>query len=270
MDRQPIDRRFERLGRLISEDGVRILGRMHVMVCGMGGVGSWCAEALVRSGIGRVSLVDFDKVAITNVNRQMPALESTLGQPKVRVLAERLREINPRCDIVEREEQVNPDTLPGLLGTGPDFVVDAIDQLQHKCRLLATCVRDGISIVSSTGAGARLDPTQVRVADLSATAVDPLGRFARSYLRRKHGFPAVGPFGIPAVYSLEQWRQPLSPTHPEAERGKSELRDMGVSEPPRELRNVIMGTACFVTSVFGMTCASVVVRGLLARHGVER
>lgn len=268
----PLDRRFERFGRLVTENGVRTLNRAHVAVCGMGGVGSWACEALVRSGIGRITLIDCDTVALTNANRQMPAMDDTIGQSKVEVMAERLRRINPACEIVTKHTQVTAQSLRELLAERPDYVIDAIDQLQHKCALIAYCVKEGLQLVSSSGAGGRLDPTRVRVDDMALTRIDPLAKWARRYLRVKHGFPETGLFGVPMVYSQEQWRVPIPPTNADAERGKREMVELygkDESELPDEMRNFIMGTACFVTSVFGMTCASVAVRGILKTNGIE-
>lgn len=267
----PIDRRFERLGRLISEDGVRRLNNSHVMVCGMGGVGSWAVEALARSGVGRLTLLDFDKVTLTTINRQLPGSEQSIGVPKVDVMAERVRNINPNIIVDPRQERVNPGSIAALLDLKPDYVIDAIDQLGNKCALIAATVHAGIPIVTSTGAGGRFDPTCVRVTDLSMTSGDPLARMSRIYLRKKHHFPAKGPFFVPAVYSIEKPTEPITPPNADAEMSRDELQaaaefsaviaDRRITS---DMRNVIMGTACFVTSVFGMTCASVVVRGLLS------
>jgi len=267
-----IDRRFERLGRLVSEDGVRMLNRSHVVVCGMGGVGSWAAEALGRSGIGRITLVDFDRVSLTTINRQLPAMDSTIGRPKVEVIAERLRSINPAVEVNAVFNRINPDSLPEILNGGADYVVDAIDQLGNKCALIVYCLRNGIPVVTSTGAGGRLDPTRVRVTDLAFTEVDPLARMVRVYLRRKYGFSVVGPYCVPAVYSSETPRESLEPESPEAERSRLELTADAAELGDRkisDMRNVIMGTICFVTSAFGMACASVVVRHLLDKNDIK-
>ena len=267
-----IDRRFERLGRLITEDGVRLLNRCQVVVCGMGGVGSWAAESLGRSGIGKITLVDFDRVSLTTINRQLPAMDSTVGRPKVEVIAERLRSINPQMEVNVVFQRLNPETIPVILAGGADYVVDAIDQLGNKCALIVHCLRAGIPVVTSTCAGGRLDPTMVRVTDLNFTAVDPLARMVRVYLRKKYGFPTIGPYCVPAVFSAETPRDPIEPQSPEAERSKLELtsdaEDFG-DQKLSEMRNVIMGTICFVTSVFGMACASVVVRHLLEKNNIK-
>jgi tRNA A37 threonylcarbamoyladenosine dehydratase len=260
VNEQRIDRKFERLARLVSESGVHRLGAAHVMVCGMGGVGSWAAEALVRSGIGEISLVDFDAVAWTNCNRQLPATSETIGLPKVEVMKARLLSINPQLKLHAISTQVGPDTLGDLLACRPAAVIDAIDQLRNKCHLLVRCKNEGIFIVSSAGAGGRLDPTQIRVSDLSLVKGDRLSFWTRTYLRKQHQFAPPGEYGIPVVHSLEPARKPLRLNFEGAEIDKRESRLLGIKYEAGQLRNLIMGTASFVTSSFGMAAASVVVR----------
>lgn len=253
------------------------LHESHVLVAGMGGVGSWACEALTRSGIGRITLVDMDRVSLTTVNRQMPALQSTLDRPKVEVVAERLRQISPNAKICPRFEHINPDSIESLLapethdGKPVDFVIDAIDQLGNKCALIHACKTKNINVIISTGAGGRLDPTRVRIADLAKTKIDPLARMVRVYLRKKYGYANNRNFKIPAVFSEEIPAPSLLPSHPEAERGRFEIagddvicRDTPFSEDElRNKRNVIMGTMVGVTSTFGMAAASHVVRKVL-------
>ena len=204
------DRRFDRMGRLIGEQNLLRLARAHVLVVGIGGVGSWAAESLVRSGIGIVTLVDFDDVCITNFNRQLHALEGRVGEPKAEVMAERLRQINPAAAIRVLPTFYNQETSAHVLGERPDFVIDAIDCVTSKCHLLATCRERGIGVVSSTGSGGRLDPTRIEVDDFSRTDVDPLARAVRKILRRDYGFPGEdqGLFGISAVFSREAATDP--------------------------------------------------------------
>jgi len=266
-DAPPIDRRFERLGRLITEDAVAMLARKHVVVCGMGGVGSWTAEALARSGVGRLTLIDFDAVSITTLNRHLPGETATIGTPKVEVMAARARSVNPLIAITTVREKIEPESLHRVIPVDADFVVDAIDQLGNKSALLAHCIHVGLPVVSSTGAGGRRDPTQIAVSDLSLVSSDPLARLVRVYLRTRHDFGPLGPFGIPAVWSREPSARPIIPRHAEAEKSRTEL-------PPGTpltsgMRNVIMGTACWVTSVFGMHCAAVVVNTLVDRHSIR-
>jgi tRNA A37 threonylcarbamoyladenosine dehydratase len=175
-------RRFDRTARLLGDDGVARLATSTVTVFGVGGVGSFAAEALVRSGVGRLILVDFDRICVTNVNRQLHAMKGTLGKPKVAVMAERLRLINPDAVIEPRAEFYGAATSARLLSPEPDLVIDAIDNVTAKMHLIATCVRERLRIVSTMGAAARLDPTRIRVGDLADTKICP---FARD-LRKSH------------------------------------------------------------------------------------
>src|SRR3954468_12066181 len=201
-------RRFDRAARLLGDEGIARLARSTVTVFGVGGVGSFAAEALVRSGVGRLILVDYDRICVTNVNRQLHAMKGTLGKPKVEIMAERLRLINPDATIETRAEFYGPETSARLLVPEPDVVIDAIDNIAAKMHLIARCVRERVRIVSAMGAAARLDPTQVRVADLSETKIDPFARELRHNLRKKYGFDLTRPIGVPAIYSEEPPSEP--------------------------------------------------------------
>jgi len=263
-DRYRLHRRFDRMGRLVGDLAMERLLGSHVTVIGLGGVGSHAAEALVRSGVGRVTLVDFDRVCITNSNRQLQAMRGEIGRHKSEVLAERLVRINPQAVIEPVTRFYNADSSEDILGLGADWVLDAIDNVTAKCHLLATCREQGQPIACSTGASGRMDPTSVATADLADTIVDPLAASVRKILRQKHGFPSQGPFGIPAVFSKEPVAPPQELSYDEGEGfrcvcpgGKNEFHSC-------EDRNVIHGTAGFVTGTFGMTAASLVVRSLVA------
>lgn len=259
-----LHRRFDRMGRLVGDDAMRALFRSHVMVVGLGGVGSWTAEALARSGVGRLTLVDFDKVCVTNVNRQLAALKGTVGQYKAEVLAERLREVNPQARVDAVPRFFSEATSEELLAEPPDFVVDAIDNLTAKCHLLATCASLGIPVATSTGAAGRMDPTLVRVTDLARTKVDPMALAVRKILREKHGYAQKKKFGIPAVYSEEE---PMKPVELHYDRGlgfRCVCPGGKNDQHSCEQRAVIYGTASFVTGAFGLALASVVVRALVA------
>jgi tRNA A37 threonylcarbamoyladenosine dehydratase len=242
------------------------------MVVGLGGVGSWCAEAIVRSGVGAVTIVDFDKVSVNNFNRQMPALESTVGQPKVTALYERLKLINRHCDIIVKQQQVNRFEIANIFDRHVDFVVDAIDQLGNKCALINFCVRQNIKVVTSAGAGGRLDPTQIRIMDLSETRDDTLARMVRIYMRKRHQFPRKGPFYVPTVVSLEPIREPVEPKFPEDCDDITPAEILELDPVSKDRRKTVMGTVSFVTSCFGMACASVAVRSILGEPitGVKR
>ncbi len=255
-------RRFDRTARLIGDAGIERLTRSTVTVFGVGGVGSSAAEALVRSGVGRVILVDYDRICVTNVNRQLHALKGTLGKPKVHVMAERLRLINPDATIDARAEFYNADTSARLLVPEPDVVIDAIDNMAAKMHLITTCLRERMRLVSSMGAAARLDPTAVRVADLSETRVDPFARDLRRNLRRKHGLDCTQHLGVWSIYSEEL---PIPPQELAYDDGAFQCvcpgGQNGVNDC--EHKNRVEGSVAFVPSVFGATAASVAIKLLL-------
>lgn len=267
----PYNEKFLRTAKLISVPGLDRMQKSHVMVIGMGGVGSWAAEALARSGVGKLTLVDFDVVSATNFNRQLSAVEPYMGQPKVTSVAGRIKDINPECETITKQMLVNLATIPDLLASKPDFVIDAIDQLGNKCALLDYCHKQGIKVVSSTGAGGKIDPTKIRAGDLADSQVDNLARHVRAMLRRRHGFPRTGAFGIHAVYSTEQVKAPLSigESAEDQKHTQTVAADSAAKSLKSDQRNVVMGTVTFVTASFGMACASVVVRELLLADGID-
>jgi tRNA threonylcarbamoyladenosine dehydratase len=255
-------RRFDRTARLVGDDGLARLGAATVTVLGVGGVGSHAAEALVRTGVGRVILVDYDRVCVTNVNRQLHATKATLGKPKAEVMAERLRSINPDAVIEARGEFYSAASSARLLVPEPDVVIDAIDNITAKLHLLATCIRDRLRVVSAMGAAARLDPTRVRVADLTATRVDPFAREVRRGLRVKHGVDVSRPLGVWAVFSEEEPIEPRELAYDtDGFRCVCPGGQNGVNDCDHGAR--VDGSAAFVPAVFGMTAASVAVRLLV-------
>ncbi len=258
-----LHRRFDRTARLLGEPGVARLAASTVTVFGVGGVGSFAAEGLVRSGVGRVILVDHDRICVTNVNRQVHALKGTLGKAKVAAMAERLRAINPDAVIEERAEFYGAESSARLLAPEPDVVVDAIDNVTAKMHLIATCVRERLRLVSAMGAAARLDPTLVRTADLSATKICPFARELRKELRKKHGLDCTRATGVIAVYSEEP---PVAPQVLDYDRDGFRCvcpgGQNGVNDCERKHR--VEGSVAFVPSVFGMVAAAAVVRLLIA------
>lgn len=183
------DERFGGIARLVSAEGLQRLRAAHVCVVGIGGVGSWTVEALARSGVGALTLIDLDEVCVTNINRQLHALDGTIGRSKVEVMAERVRLINPDCRVTAVTEFFTEQSAQRLFA--PDFtcVVDAIDALGNKCRLLALCRARALPVIACGAAGGRLDATQVRVADLANATRDRLLAEVRKRLRQQHGFP---------------------------------------------------------------------------------
>jgi len=256
-------RRFDRMGRLVGDAAMEKLFNTHVMIMGLGGVGSWAAESLARSGVGRLTVVDFDEICITNANRQLHALQGLVGKKKAAVMAERLRKINPQAQVKEHIMFYNEENSAAILSEKPDFVIDAIDNLTAKCHLLTTCRKNGIPVITSAGAAARLDPLAVELRDLADTHTDPLAHQVRKILRSRHEFPAKGEFGIQCVFSTEIPMMPEELHYDQGQgfqcvcpQGQNNLHSC-------DKRNRIYGTASFVTGNFGLVMASWVVRKAL-------
>jgi len=198
--------RFGGISRLYGNKGSQIIRDSHFCVIGIGGVGSWAAEALARNGVGTITLIDLDDICVTNINRQIHALTSTVGLSKVEVMAERIKEINPECNVHLIEDFITPDNLFDLLLPTFDYVIDAIDSVNVKTKLIAHCKRNKLPIITIGGAGGQVDPTQIRICDLSQTYQDPLLAKVRNQLRREHNFSrnVKRKFSIDAIFSTEQ------------------------------------------------------------------
>ncbi|MDR3086770.1 MAG: tRNA threonylcarbamoyladenosine dehydratase [Azoarcus sp.] len=205
------ERRFGGIERLYGIGTLARLKAARVGVIGIGGVGSWIVEALARSGVGTLQLIDLDNVSESNINRQAHALDETLGQAKVTAMAARVRSINPHCHVEMVEDFLTPENVAALLSE-TDLVVDAIDKARAKAALAAHCRRHGLPLLMSGGAGGKTDPRRIRVGDLAHTVQDPLLARVRAQLRREYGFTrAPGrDFGIKAVYSDEALRRPAA------------------------------------------------------------
>lgn len=244
--------RFGGIARLYGKAGLARLQAAHVAVIGVGGVGSWAVEALARSGIGKLTLVDADEVCVSNVNRQLLALDGEIGLSKVDVLARRVKAINPYCAVTARQEFFTEDTVDEILAGGFDFVFDAIDSLSHKTALIVECKKRAIHVIASGGAGGRKNAAAARVSDLAHASHDPLLQKLRKKLRAEFGFPmdAKGSFGVPCVYS------PELPAAPEVcEPGEKGLR-MDC--------NSGYGAVSFVTGTFGFVGAGWIVNQIAA------
>ncbi|MBW2460192.1 MAG: tRNA threonylcarbamoyladenosine dehydratase [Deltaproteobacteria bacterium] len=255
-------RRFDRAARLFGEPALHELMHARVLVFGMGGVGSFAAEALARSGVGTLCLVDFDDICVTNANRQLHALKGNIGRKKVDVMAERLRRVHPPSVVEAVAEFYEAETSERLLRGRVDYVVDAIDNLAAKAHLIATCRARSIPVVSSMGAAARMDPTAIRVADLSDTTRDPFASALRKILRKRHGMPCMAgeASGVEAVYSIETPRPPAVLSY-DTEAGFQCVCPSGKNgKHTCDRRSRIDGSAAFVAGAFGLACASVVVR----------
>lgn len=258
-----LHRRFDRMGRLVGDEVMKKLFNTHVMVIGLGGVGSWAAESLARSGVGKLTIIDFDEVCITNGNRQLHAIQGMVGKKKAEVMGERLRKINPQANIQVIAEFYNEENSEMMLSHKPDYIVDAIDNLTAKTHLLATCREKGINVITSGGSAAKMDPLKIKLVDLADTYVDPLAHQVRKILRQKYGFPEKK-FGIPCVFSDEI---PIQPEELKYDKGmgfKCVCPQGSNNLHGCDNRNVIWGTASFVTGAFGLAMASHIVNEVYA------
>lgn len=253
------DRRFGGLARLYGAAALAAFRNAHVCVVGVGGVGSWVVEALARSAIGRITMIDLDNLAESNVNRQLHALTDTLGMAKVEALSRRIEQINPYCAVTQVEDFVSADNVADMIPAGRfEYVIDAIDDARAKTALIVHCRQLQIPLVTIGSAGGQVDPTRIAVCDLSRTEQEPLLARVRKNLRIRHGFPrgTKNKFGIDAVYSTEPLR------HPEVcATDASDEEATGVTG----LNCAGYGSAVVVTASFGFVAAAHVLRKLAER-----
>ena len=248
--------RFGGLARLYGRDGLARLQKSHVAIIGIGGVGVWTAEALARSGVGALTLVDLDELCVTNINRQLHALTATVGRAKVDVMAERIRAINPHCRVTTLQEFFNDQSAGKILAAKFDFVVDAIDNVANKVLLLALCVAGKTPVVSCGAAGGRRDGTAVRLADLGHVTHDRLFAEVRKRLRERHNFPAAGRVtGVMCAFSAEV------PVFAQVD-GSVGAERCAADKDSRLSCNGGLGSATFVTGAFGFAAAGFVVKQL--------
>jgi len=256
-----LNERFGGIARLYGQTGLSALNKARVCVIGVGGVGSWVVEALARSGVGELTLVDLDEVCITNVNRQLPALEGSFGNFKVEELKTRVENIFPACKVYARIEFFNKKNYGEILKDGFDYVIDAIDNVQNKVLLISECYSRKIPIITSGAAGGRLDGTKVQVTDLVKATHDPLLSKVRSNLRKEHGFPrAPKKMGVQCVFS------PESPVYPKKDGSIcSSRKEMDKDGNAMKLNcEWGFGSATYVTGAFGFAAAGEVVKRLTA------
>jgi len=251
--------RFAGIDRLYGVGSVERLSRAHVCIVGVGGVGSWAAEALARSGLGRLTLIDADDICVSNVNRQLHALDGEFGKLKVEVLAERLKRINPAITVDSIAQFLTPSTLDPLLLGGYDAVLDACDAFRVKVEMIAFCRRRKIPIVVSGSAGGRADPTLIEVRDLSRTEHDALLALVRKKLRAEFGFPRNRDryFGVPAVFSRENVR------YPQADGSVCGLRPEGGDSLGLDCGGGGLGAATHVTASFAFAAVGKLLERLL-------
>ncbi len=238
----PIPAQFTRTHILLGDEGIANLSNKHLFVAGMGGVGSYCTEALARAGIGRLTLLDHDVVVASNINRQLPALLSTVGHSKAELMRARIADINPDCKVTLLQDFLTIANVNDLVPADVDYVVDCIDSLSCKVALVVESYKRGLKVASSMGAGNRIDPTHIKVADISKTDMCPLARQMRLKLRKHHGIYK----GILTVFSDEHPSKPLPP------------EPTGRGRP-----RAVNGTISYMPPLFGMMLAGAVLQRLI-------
>jgi tRNA threonylcarbamoyladenosine dehydratase len=227
---------------LIGKQALQTLAQSHVMIVGLGGVGSYAAEFIARSGIGTITIIDGDVVDPTNRNRQLPALATNHGQPKAIIMAERLKAINPEVDLKVVQQFINPEMVEQLLQTKPDYIIDAIDSITPKLTFIKMAYEQNMRMVSSMGAGGKLDPTKLQVADISKTYNCPFAQQIRKVLKRQHNIRR----GIKVVFSPEE-----------------NVKESLLLTDGTNYKKSAYGTISYLPAVFGAVCASVVIRDLI-------
>lgn len=255
------DMRFGGIAKLLTPQALTRLNNSHVLIVGIGGVGSWCAEALARSGVGQLTLVDLDEVCITNVNRQLHALDSTIGKSKVDMMAKRLTDATPNCQIKAINEFFDAKTKELILDAKYDMVIDCIDSLSNKCLLIEACYVRKIPLITVGGAGGKIDPTQIKQVDLGLSTNDTLLKRVRKSLKRDYGWNKFegDKWGIDAVFSIERSRYLDS---------DGTLKYVPDLKQNRRLdcSNAI-GSAAWITGAFAFVAASLAVRRLVDHAG---
>ena len=254
-------RRFGGIARLYGERALERFRSAHVCVIGVGGVGSWVVEALARSAVGRLTLIDLDNVAESNINRQIQALSSTVGMAKIEALKQRIAQINPFCQVTLVEDFIDVENIPAMIADKNfDYVVDAIDSVKPKAALIAWCSANKMPLVVVGGAGGQIDPTKVEIRDLARTEQEPLLKKVRKILRAQYGFSRgeKQKYHIDAVFSMEPLRYP-------------EAGDACAVDPNSitGLNCAGFGSSMVVTATFGMVTAGQVLRRLAEAANAE-
>lgn len=243
------EQRFGGIGRLYTPQGLEILRQAHICVIGIGGVGSWAVEALARSGVGKLTLIDMDDICVTNINRQIHAMSGEIGKLKTEVMKERVLKINPECEVNIIDDFLTKENLADYLSRGYDYVLDAIDSVQVKAALLNFCKRNKIRVITTGGAGGQTDPSQIQIVDLAKTVQDPLAARVRTLLRKEYGFAGKTKFGIDCVFSNQQ------PIFPKMAEGCEVSATMNCANG--------FGAVTMVTATFGFFAAARIVDKLL-------
>ena len=262
MSEEVPDQRFGGVSRVYGQASLTQFQQLHIVVAGLGGVGSWAVEALARTGIGKLTLIDLDDVCVTNINRQLPATDDTIGQLKSEVLAQRVKSINHNCEVRVIDDYLLPENFEEYL-TGADAVLDAIDSVNTKSALVAWCKRRKLRIVVCGGAGGQIDPGMIRVGDLAKAKQDPLLAKVRSQLRRDYGF-SKNPkrkWGVDCVYSEEQLRYPIISGEHE---GEVTLQKPGSGTMRMDCSSGF-GAAMVVTCSFAMQATATLLKRLTSK-----
>ncbi|MCW9089557.1 MAG: tRNA cyclic N6-threonylcarbamoyladenosine(37) synthase TcdA [Gammaproteobacteria bacterium] len=255
--------RFDGIRRLYGVDGAEHIRRSHFCVVGIGGVGSWVVEALARSGVGAITFIDHDDIALSNTNRQLHTLSSTVERAKSEVMAERVLEINPACRVNAIDDLLSERNIERYISQKFDYVIDAIDSIRHKAALIYYCKRNKIPVITTGGAGGITDPTRIEIVDLSRTHNDPLAAKVRAKLRSDYGWSRnpKSRFGVDCVFSAEQHKYPK-------EDGSVCQRKPGVAGATLDC-NMGYGSATFVTASFGFVAVSRAIDKLIAKKRRE-
>lgn len=260
---QSYNQRFGGIRRLYGDAGADVIKQLSICVVGIGGVGSWAAEALARSGVNQITLIDHDDICETNINRQIHALTNTLTESKVEVMAARIKSINPDCSVTAVDDFITETTLEKYLNQPFDYVIDAIDSIRFKAAMIYYCKRNKIPIITTGGAGGLTDPTQIGIKDLSKTVNDPLAAKVRSTLRRDYRFTknVKRSFGVECVFSTQQQVYPKP--------------DGSVSQDKPGVKGVSLdcsmgfGASSCVTSVFGLVAVARVLEKLVKKRAEQ-
>lgn len=260
-----MSRRFGGVERLYGKSALQKFQQAHVLVIGIGGVGSWVAEALARNAIAKITLIDMDVVAESNINRQLPALSSTLGRNKIDVMADRIKDINPECEVVTIDDFVTLENIEDIIinddSNNIDFVVDCIDDSRIKAAMISWCKRQKIKIITLGGAGGQTNPCLIQVSDLSKTEHDPLLSKTRKLLRQDYGFTknVKRRFSIPCVFSSEHLKYPLSSGEISNDKptGDASLTDLSCAGG--------IGSSVMVTATFGFVAVAYVLKKIATK-----
>ena len=257
------EEKFGSLSRVYGDDVLQKIRDSHICVVGIGGVGSWAAEALARSGVGKLTLVDGDNISNSNMNRQIHTLDSTMGKNKIDVMSARILQINAECEVETINQYLDENNQRDILERGYDGVIDAIDSLRFKAAIIYNCKRNKVPIVTTGGAGGLTDPTMVEVKDLTRTWNDPLAASVRLRLRQQHDFTRnlKRSFGVPCVFSTQQQRYP-------GKDGKPGFCKPGVAGLSLDC-NFGYGSSVMVTGSFGFAAAAKVIELILKKYRVR-